>query len=313
MELSLVIPVLDEEDNIKPLYEAIEQSLSSVKSEIIFVDDGSKDESVKRIKSLKAHKNHNIKIIEFNRNFGQTAAMSAGIDEASGKYIAFLDADLQNDPADIPNMLDYIKDNEFDIVAGKRADRKDKFLSRKLPSLLANKLLYGISKVKVSDYGCSLKILKKQVAKDLDLYGDMHRFIPILASLNGAKIGEVDVNHKARKFGESKYGMSRTLKVMSDILLMAFFIRYKQKPMHLFGGLGIFSLSIGAIIEFYLLMLKFAGEDIGTRPLFYTGILLILVGLQFITTGFLAELLLRNYYKNNKEKPYKIRKKTEVK
>lgn len=303
MELSVVIPVYNEELNIRPMIEKISADLSSINHEVIFVDDGSSDNTIAEIKKIE---DGNIKLVQFSRNFGQTSAMSAGIEYAQGKYLAFLDGDLQNDPSDIPMMLKKLKREGLDMVAGRRAKRKDGFFLRKIPSRIANKLIYSVSKIQVQDYGCTLKVMKTSVAQNLDLYGELHRFIPILADLKGAKIAEVDVKHHPRKFGDSKYGISRTLKVASDLLLMAFFIKYRQKPMHLFGGLGLSALGIGGLIEAYLFMLKLFGEHIGTRPLFYVGILLIIAGIQLITTGFIAELLMRTYHSSSNKKPYTV-------
>ncbi len=302
-ELSVVIPVYNEKDSIEPMAEALKEALSDINYEVIFVDDGSSDSTVDNILALKEK---NIRLLVFARNFGQTSAMAAGIDAAEGDYIATLDGDLQNDPLDIPMMLEKLKEENLDMVAGCRAKRKDGMFLRKIPSKIANKLIRKVSKVNIRDYGCTLKLFKADLAKQLDLYGELHRFIPILADMHGAKIAEVDVRHHSRRFGESKYGLSRTLKVASDLMLMGFFIRYRQKPMHLFGSMGLISLMLGGLIEFYMLLLKLFGEDIGGRPLFYVGILLIIAGIQLITTGFLAELIMRTYYSAKNKKPYTI-------
>lgn len=306
IKLSVVVPVYNEEDNIAPMIEAIKSALPNISHEIVFVDDGSSDNTVKNIL---ASAEENIRLIAFARNFGQTSAMAAGIDAAEGEYIATLDGDLQNDPNDIPMMLEKLEKEGLGMVAGRRAKRQDGFILRKIPSKIANILIRKVSKVGISDYGCTLKVFKSEIAKDLDLYGELHRFIPILADIRGAKIAEVDVRHHPRRFGKSKYGLSRTLKVASDLLLMAFFIRYRQKPMHLFGSLGLTSLLLGGVIELYLLMIKIMGSDIGHRPLFFVGILLILTGVQLITTGFLAELMMRTYFGASNKKPYMIAKK----
>jgi glycosyltransferase involved in cell wall biosynthesis len=304
MYLSIVVPVYNEEQNIKPLNDEIKKSLGSIDYEIIFVDDGSSDNTINEIRKL--NEGH-IKLVRFTRNFGQTSAMAAGIEAAEGEYLAFLDGDLQNDPSDIPMMIKKLQDENLDMVAGRRANRKDGMLLRKIPSKIANKLIYGVSKIEVKDYGCTLKLMKTKLAKDIDLYGELHRFIPILASIRGARIAEVDVKHHPRRFGVSKYGLSRTLRVASDLLLMAFFIKYRQKPMHLFGSLGLSALGIGGLISTYLAFDKFIlGEDIGTRPLFFTGILLIIAGIQLICTGFIAELLMRTYFSSKNSKPYTI-------
>ena len=304
MYLSIVVPVYNEEQNIAPLIQEIAKSLSNLSYEIIFVDDGSGDNTVNEIRKFK---NHNVKLVKFTRNFGQTSAMAAGIEAAEGEFLAFLDGDLQNDPSDIPMMLEKLNTENLDMIAGRRAKRKDGLFLRKIPSKIANKLIYSVSKLEIKDYGCTLKLMRTRLAKELDLYGELHRFIPILAAINGAKIAEVDVKHHPRRFGVSKYGLSRTLKVASDLLLMAFFIKYRQKPMHLFGSMGLMSLLVGGAISFYLAIEKFLlGNDIGTRPMFFAAILLIIAGIQLISTGFIAELLMRTYFSSKQSKPYSI-------
>lgn len=285
------------------MVQAVEGALKDISYEIIFVDDGSSDNTVDTVIGLKKD---TVRLKVFARNFGQTSAMAAGIAAATGKYIATLDGDLQNDPSDIPMMIKKLEDEKLDIVAGRRANRKDGMFLRKIPSLIANKLIRKISNTKVRDLGCSLKLFKREIAQNLDLYGELHRFIPILADIKGAKIAEMDVKHHPRQFGVSKYGLGRTFKVASDLLLMAFFIRYRQKPMHLFGTWGIAFGGLGFVIEFYLLILKLFGEDIGGRPLFFVGILFILVGIQLIGTGFLAELQMRTYFGSQNKTPYII-------
>jgi len=306
MKLSVVLPVYEEQENIKPMMEALHSALSGISYEVIFIDDGSSDQTVNEILSLGRT---NVRLLVFSRNFGQTSAMAAGIDAAEGEYIATLDGDLQNDPADIPIMLKKLEDESLDVVVGKRKKRKDGFLLRKIPSKLANILIRKVSKVRVQDYGCTLKVFKSKIAKNLDLYGELHRFIPILADIRGAKIAEIDVRHHPRQFGKSKYGLSRTFRVASDLLLMGFFIRYRQKPMHLFGSLGLGAFLLGALIETYLFFDKFIlGHDIGTRPLFFVGILLLIASVQLITTGFIAELLMRTYFSAQNTKPYVVAK-----
>lgn len=306
MELSVIIPVYNEEDNIVPMLQALESALATISHEIIFVDDGSKDRTVEFIHREAIHKPH-IRTIVFTRNFGQTSAMAAGIEAARGTYIATLDGDLQNDPSDIPMMLNKLETEHLDIVAGIRKKRKDNALLRKIPSKLANILIRKLTHVHISDYGCTLKVFRNQIAKKLDLYGELHRFIPILGVMEGAKIGEVAVKHHPRRFGEAKYGLGRTFKVLSDLMLMAFLLKYRQKPMHFFGGIGALMMGLGGLTEFYLLILKILGHNIGGRPLFYVGILLIITGLQLITTGFIAELIMRTYYGSQNKRPYNIR------
>jgi len=303
-KLSIIIPVMNEEENIKPLLEKIRESLKNIDYEVIFVDDGSTDKTVEKIKE---NADERVKLIVFSRNFGQTTAMAAGIDAAEGELIAMLDGDLQNDPSDIPMMIQKLEKEGWDVVAGKRAKRQDGFLLRKLPSKIANWLIRKLTGVYISDYGCTLKVFKSDVAKNLSLYGELHRFIPVLASLYGAKMTEVDVKHHPRIHGKSKYGIGRTFKVISDLMLMLFFQKYSTRPMHLFGGVGFFILFLGFIIEFYLLILKILGHSIGERPLFMVGILFIISGIQLISTGFLAELLMRTYYESQNKKPYVIK------
>jgi glycosyltransferase involved in cell wall biosynthesis len=307
--LSIVIPVYNEEENIVPLVEAISSALKNLTYEIIMVDDGSTDRTIAKINEVaKSGNAPTIRLLEFSRNYGQTSAMAAGIEVAQGTYIATLDGDLQNDPSDIPMMIEKLEKDDLDIVAGRRANRQDGMVLRKIPSRLANMLIRNITGIHIRDYGCTLKVFRHAYAKRLDLYGELHRFIPILGNIHGAKIDEVDVKHHARKFGTSKYGIGRTFRVVSDLLLMYFLLKYRQKPMHLFGTLGMGMLTIGGLIEAYLLVEKILGHDIGNRPLFYVGILLLIMAVQFITTGFVAELVMRTYYSAQSQKPYTIRR-----
>jgi len=303
-KLSLVIPVMNEEDNIEPLFKAIREALEGIDYEVILVDDGSTDATVYKIKELADSRT---KLIVFNRNFGQTTAMAAGIDEASGELIATLDGDLQNDPSDIPKMIEKLEKEGWDVVAGRRANRQDGFLLRKIPSKIANWIIRKSTGVYISDYGCTLKLFKKDVAKNLGLYGELHRFIPVLARLYGAKMTEMDVKHHPRIHGVSKYGIGRTFKVISDLMLMLFFQKYANRPMHLFGGIGFGMFFFGMIIDFYLFILKLFGENIGTRPLLTLGVMLTLGGIQLITTGFIAEIVMRTYYESQNKKPYVIK------
>jgi glycosyltransferase involved in cell wall biosynthesis len=304
MRLSVVIPVYNEEDNIEPMLEALKEPLKGIEHEVIFVDDGSKDNTCKIINDKSTN---NIRLVQFQRNFGQTSAMAAGIDAANGEFIVTLDGDLQNDPCEIPMMLEKLEKEELDIVAGIRANRQDGKFLRKIPSKLANMLIRGLTKVQITDYGCTLKVFRSSIAKQIDLYGELHRFIPVLGHMEGAKIAEVETKHNARQFGESKYGIGRTFRVVSDLLLMIFLSKWRQRPMHLFGTMGVFMLIGGGAIESYLLLLKILGNDIGGRPLFYVGILLIITGVQLITTGFISELLMRTYYESQNKKPYNVK------
>lgn len=305
-KLSLVVPMMNEEDNVKPLFEAIEKALTNIDYELILVDDGSTDNTVNEIKK---YANSKTTLLIFTRNFGQSQAMAAGIEVATGELIATIDGDLQNDPSDIPLMIEKLEKENWDVVAGRRLKRQDGFFLRKIPSKIANFIIRRSTGVYLNDYGCTLKVYKKEIAKNLGLYGELHRFIPVLAKMYGAKIVEMGVKHHARIYGTSKYGIGRTFKVMSDLLLMLFMQKYKTRPMHLFGGLGISSLIIGGAINFYLLILKIMGEDIGNRPLLTLGIVLVIAGFQLITTGFLAELIMRTYHESQGKTPYTVKEK----
>ncbi len=304
MRLSVVIPVMNEEENIEPLFKALREALKDEDYELIFVDDGSTDNTVKRIKELAGE---DTKLLVFSRNFGQSLAMMAGIDAAKGDIIATIDGDLQNDPKDIPLMLKKMENEGWDVVAGVRAKRQDGFLLRKIPSKIANWIIRKSTGVYLKDYGCTLKLFKKDVAKNLGLYGELHRFIPVLAKLYGAKMTEMDVRHHPRVHGQSKYGIGRTFKVISDLMLMLFFQKYGTKPMHLFGTIGFAMFGIGMLINFYLFILKLFGENIGNRPLLILGVMLTLGGIQLITTGFLAEIMMRTYYESQNKKPYVVK------
>ena len=304
-ELSLVITVINEEDNIHPLVGEIRLALDSIDYEVVFVDDGSTDATKKRIKEIIDHR---IRLVELKKNYGQSTAMTAGIDHASGKYIALLDGDLQNDPADIPLMLELLKKEDWDVVAGNRTNRKDGIFLRKIPSRIANYFIRRWTKVNIKDYGCTLKVFKRDIAEELGLYGELHRFIPVLAAMQGARITQVDVRHHARKFGRSKYGLGRTFKVMSDLITMIFFRRYIQKPMHLFGTMGFISLFFGIVINIYLLVLKILGQDIWGKPLLILGLIFLLGGIQLITIGIIAEISVRTYFEAGNKKTYQVRK-----
>ena len=304
MKLSVVIPLMNEEESIKPLFEALKSALSGIEHEIIIVDDGSTDATVS---TAKKYAPGNTKILIFNKNYGQTTALAAGIDHAGGELIATMDGDLQNDPADIPAMIEYLVENDLDVVAGRRAGRKDGMFLRKIPSRIANVLIRTMTDVHIRDYGCTLKVFKKDVAKNLGLYGELHRFIPVLVQLYGARMAEMDVRHNPRKYGVSKYGIGRTFKVLSDLLFMVFFQKYGQKPMHLFGTLGFFAFFLGIAINLYLLIVKLTGQEIGGRPLLMLGVILTFTGIQLITTGFIAEFIMRTYYESQNKKPYIVR------
>lgn len=305
MKLSVVIPLMNEAENIRPLFEALDAALGTIDHEIILVDDGSTDGTAAAIQEAAPP---NARLVILNKNYGQTTAMAAGIDHAMGELIATMDGDLQNDPGDIPMMIRHLEAHGLDVVAGRRASRKDGMVLRKIPSALANAMIRNLTDVHIRDYGCTLKVFRKDVAKNLGLYGELHRFIPVLVQLYGARMEEVDVRHHPRKYGRSKYGIGRTFKVLSDLLFMVFFQKWGQKPMHLFGTLGFFSFFLGIAVNLYLLALKLLGEEIGGRPLLSLGVILTFIGIQLITTGFVAEFIMRTYYESQNKKPYIIRK-----
>jgi len=304
-ELSIVITVKDEEENIKPLLESIRLSLSGIDYEVILVDDGSTDKTKQQILN---NADERTVLVELRKNYGQSTAMTAGIDYSTGRYIALIDGDLQNDPSDIPGMLDVLKREDWDVVAGNRKNRKDGMFLRKIPSKIANALIRRMTGVYIKDYGCTLKVFRREIAEELNLYGELHRFIPVIAKIQGARITQVDVKHHPRKFGKSKYGIGRTFRVLSDLVLMLFFRRYIQKPMHLFGTIGFISLGIGILINLYLLVLKIMGYDIWGKPLLILGLIFLLGGIQLITIGILAEISVRTYFESQNKKTYTVRK-----
>ncbi len=308
IELSIIIPVYNEEGNVQELFDRILLAMSKTKIpyETIFVDDGSTDSS-SEILSYICRKHEGFILIRFRKNFGQTASMQAGIDKSRGKYICFLDGDLQNDPDDIEKL--YTKASKgYDIVSGWRHKRKDKFISRKLPSMIANSIIAKATGVKLHDYGCSLKMYNGDLLRATPLYGEMHRFIPALISLKGANVAEMKVSHHPRKAGKSKYGISRTFRVILDLITVKFFGSFSTKPLHIFGGWGMLSFSLGVVISLYLTILKFFfNQSIGSRPLLSLGILLIFLGIQFVTIGLIGEFLTRIYFENQGRKTYHIR------
>ncbi|MBM3402086.1 MAG: glycosyltransferase family 2 protein [Bacteroidetes bacterium] len=304
-ELSVVITVLNERDNIAPLIAALNEALSGLDFEVIFVDDGSNDGTQKQIRE---HADARIKLVELRKNYGQSTAMTAGIDHAEGTFIALIDGDLQNDPSDIPLMLQKMKEEDWDVVAGNRVNRQDGVLLRKIPSKIANAIIRRMTGVYIQDYGCTLKIFKREIAEDLGIYGELHRFIPVLAKLQGASITQVDVKHHPRIHGTSKYGLNRTFKVMADLITMVFFRKYIQKPMHLFGTMGFISLGLGILINTYLLILKLMGQDIWGKPILILGLIFLLGGIQLITFGILAEINVRTYFEGTNRKTYQVRR-----
>jgi glycosyltransferase involved in cell wall biosynthesis len=305
MKISVVIALFNEADNVRPLVQQLNLALGGLDYELILVNDGSTDSTLHALRSMTQKK---LVIIELRKNYGQSLALMAGIDHAHGDYIVTLDGDLQNDPADIPGMLALAQQGDWDLVAGIRAQRQDGVFLRKIPSLLANWLIRRTTGLKMKDYGCALKVFKKELAKDLGLYGELHRFIPLLAWLEGAKITQVEVRHHPRRFGKSKYGLGRTMKVVSDLLLMLFFKRYLQRPMHLFGNAGVGLFFIGAVINGYLGIRKLMGHDIWGKPMLILGLMLVIAGIQLITIGIVVEIQMRTYFESQAKRPYKVRK-----
>jgi glycosyltransferase involved in cell wall biosynthesis len=305
-KISVVICVFNEESNIRPLSIQIRNALQDIDFEAIFVDDGSTDKTREEI--LKIDDNRFF-LAELKRNYGQSSALQAGIDVSDGEFVVLLDGDLQNDPADIPMMLKMAEENDWDMVAGVRSNRKDGMFLRKVPSKVANYMIRQSTGIKMKDLGCTLKVFKRDAIKNIHIYGELHRFIPVLITLEGAShITQVNVNHRPRQYGKSKYSLGRTTRVMSDLLLILFFKKYLQRPMHFFGMLGIVTFGIGMIINFYLLVLKILGHDIWGKPLLLLGILLVVAGIQFLTTGIIAELLMRTYFETQGKTPYQIRR-----
>jgi len=309
LDLSVVVPLLNEEKNIPILYDELSQTLrkSELEYELLFIDDGSSDSSLKILEELQ-QKDSRICVITLRKNFGQTAAMSAGFDMANGDVIIAMDADLQNDPADIPLLLEKINGGA-DMVTGWRYNRQDPFLSRKLPSKIANKIISFSTGVHLHDYGCTLKAFRHDVIKTIKLYGEMHRFIPAIASAMGVTVEEVKVNHRARRFGTSKYGISRTLRVILDLITVKFLLNYATRPIHVFGTIGFVSGSVGALLAIILtIQRQFYGVPLSDRPLLLLAVLLIFVGVQFVTIGLVAEMLARTYHESQNKPTYYVRK-----
>ena len=306
--ISIVIPVFNEEENIHPLYETIVPVLNRIEKdyEIVFVDDGSSDSTLKQLKLL-TQKNPKLKVLSFSRNFGQTAALSAGIDFSKGDIIIPMDGDLQNDPEDISALLQKIEEG-YDVVSGWRKDRKDPFLTRRLPSTIANKIISFIGGVKLHDYGCTLKAYRREILKNIRLYGEMHRFIPIYAQWVGARVSEIPVRHFRRRSGSSKYGMSRIIKVILDLMVVKFLLSYSQKPIYVFGGIGLLMILGAFLAGVYAIYLKlFEATAFILTPLPLLCVLLLVLGFLSILMGFLAEILTRTYYESQGKPTYQIR------
>lgn len=307
-ELSIILPVYNEKDNLPPQYEKLITALSKLKRtyEIIFVDDGSTDGSRDVLRELAA-KDKNIKLVLFRRNFGQTAAMSAGIEYATGKIILFMDADLQNDPEDIGKLADKI-DEGYDVVSGWRKHRKDSLFIRKIPSWIANRLISRISGISLHDLGCSLKAYRSDVLKKISLYGEMHRFIPIHVSWVGANITEIPVNHHPRIHGKSKYGLKRIFKVILDLITVKFLGSYSTKPIYVFGGIGLFLIFLGILFGIAVIVMKYSGGmNMTGNPFLTLTVILLIIGMLFIQMGVLAELLIRIYHESRHTHPYYVK------
>lgn len=308
-KVSVVIPIYNEEESLPYMYRELTDVMSLVDAdyELIFINDGSKDSSLKVLSDLAESDSH-LKVIEFRRNFGQTAAMAAGLEHTEGDVVITLDGDLQNDPKEIPKMIAKLSEG-YDMVAGWRKDRQDKFISRKLPSMIANWLISKSTNVHLHDYGCTLKVMTGEVARGIKLYGEMHRFIPALADQFGARIVEMPVNHRERRFGQSKYGISRTVRVILDLLTVKFLLGYSKRPIHLFGTVGVVTGFMGFLLLAILTYQRmFQHYPMGNRPLLALGVMLVTVGLQFLVFGLLAEVLARTYYESQDKRTYTVRR-----
>ncbi len=308
LELSVVLPVYNEEENIVEMHAEIDAVMQPLEKsyEIIFVNDGSSDATLDRLISIQQGDPNSV-VVEFRRNFGQTAAMAAGFDLARGEIIITMDADRQNDPQDIPKLINKI-DEGYDLVSGWRHQRQDGLWLRLIPSKIANKLISYTTDVKLNDYGCSLKAFRWEVAKQLSMYGEMHRFIPAIASWIGAKIAEVKVNHRARAAGVSKYGISRTFRVVLDLITVKFLMNFSARPLQFFGAIGMVSTAIGLAIGLTLSFQKvFMGVGLEDRPILLLAVLLVFIGLQFITVGLVAEMITRTYHESQDKPIYNIR------
>ncbi len=307
-DLSVVLPVYNEEDNIKVVHEELEGVLTelNLRYEIIYVDDGSRDKSAERLAEIAEQSSH-VKVVFLRRNFGQTAAIQAGIDQATGAIITLMDSDMQNDPHEIPRMKARM-DEGFDLVSGWRKNRKDKMVTRRLPSIAANWLISKVTKVHLHDYGCTLKMYRREVLDHVRLYGEMHRFIPVLAYGAGAKIDEMVVNHRARLHGKSKYGLWRTAKVALDLMTVTFLIKYNTRPMYIFGGAGFIFGGLGTLSFMGMLLdTLITGNALVSTPLPFFGIVLLVASVQCVLLGLIIEMLMRTYYESQGKGPYTIR------
>ncbi len=309
-ELSLFLPVFNEEDNLREMHSRISGALDSLgnSAEVIYIDDGSTDRSLEILREISAE-DISVRVISLRRNYGQTAAMSAGIDAAKGGILIPMDADLQNDPTDISRLLEKL-DEGFDVVSGWRKNRQDPFITRRLPSMIANKIISWIGGVPLHDYGCSLKAYRSEILQEVRLYGEMHRFIPIYASWAGAKVTEIPVKHHPRTKGESKYGLSRAIKVVFDLITVKFLATYQTKPLYVFGTFGLLALALSVVVGIWAISLKLTGAaDFVETPLPLITIVMLAISVQFFLMGLLAELLVRTYHESQDKAIYSIREK----
>jgi len=305
--ISIIIPVFNESESIGHLLDEVKSIMQTneLNFELIVVNDGSQDNTQKVLEEINL-KIKELTVISLRKNYGQTAAMSAGFDNSNGNIVITLDGDLQNDPHDIPKLIEEINLG-YDLVCGWRFDRKDKLLNRKIPSKIANKLIGRVTGLKLHDYGCSLKAFKKEIIDDIKLYGELHRFLPVLANIEGARIKEIKVNHRSRKYGCSKYGIDRTFRVLMDLLTVWFMTKFLTRPMYGFGFVGIISIFLSLSMSSYLLIIKILGDDIGNRPMLMFALILGIAGVQLFSFGLLSELLIRTYHESQNRPIYRIR------
>ena len=305
--ISIVIPVYNESDSIKLLINEIFNVMEShnLPFELIIVNDGSDDNTIHVLENLSIEIKQLI-VLNLRKNYGQTAALAAGFDNSNGDIIVTLDGDLQNDPRDIPKLITNLNEG-YDLICGWRFQRKDKLFNRRIPSKIANRLIGNVTGIHLHDYGCSLKAFKSEIIKDIKLYGELHRFLPVLANIEGAKIKEIKVNHRSRKYGQSKYGIDRTFRVLMDLLTVWFMNKFLTRPMYVFGFIGIISIISSFIMSSYLIVLKFLGESIGNRPLLIFALILGIAGVQLFSFGLLGELLMRTYHESQDRPIYRVR------
>jgi glycosyltransferase involved in cell wall biosynthesis len=309
MDLSIVVPMKDERDNVRPLHEAVRDAIepTGLDYELVLVDDGSTDGTFDVLCEIAAN-DHHVKVIQLRRNYGQTPALRAGIDAALGDVIVTMDGDLQNDPADIPRLLEKLNEG-YDVVLGERVNRQDKFLVRKLPSWIANALIRKVTGTKIRDLGCTLRAMRREAAQELPLYGEMHRFMSVLAEINGQRVLQVPVDHHPRRFGKTKYNLSRTVRVLLDLITVRFLQGYLSRPMHVFGlgGLACFGIALVSLLTCGVQRIVWA-EHMNRNPLLLLSVMLTVVGVQFITLGLIGEVLARTYFESQGKQPYNIRR-----